>query len=72
MADFTTRHEVDSVAPLRGQPAGHVLRLVEAMLSISSTAIRGRIATGAAVRDLLPAAVWTYINERHLYGASTA
>ncbi|MFU8815956.1 MAG: nicotinate-nucleotide adenylyltransferase [Pseudomonadales bacterium] len=63
-----------STQPLR-QPAGGVLVLEAAMRDVSATRIRRGLASGGgcerqlqAVADLLPAAVYTYINEHHLYG----
>jgi nicotinate-nucleotide adenylyltransferase len=58
-------------------PAGGVLMLEVEMKEISSTAIRRALAgvgqagvdrPAAAVADLLPAAVYTYIKNHHLYG----
>ena len=58
------------------QPSGGVLVLEATMRDVSSTTIRqalaaaGRQSSGhcAAVADLLPPAVYTYIIEHHLYG----
>jgi nicotinate-nucleotide adenylyltransferase len=54
-------------------PAGGVLVLTASMLNVSASGIRRSLrgdqgGQGSAVADLLPAAVYTYIKEHHLYG----
>lgn len=55
------------------EPAGGVLILTAAMLDVSATRIRRALRGHApgetdAIADLLPAAVYTYIKNHHLYG----
>ncbi len=72
MTQLTQAHAVQAASELGRWPAGCVLRITEAMLPISSTLVRARIAAGEDARDLLPPAVWTYIKSRNLYGGPTA
>ncbi len=58
------RFRVDDVPQ---SPAGSILRLETAMLDISATEVRQRIATGASVEHLLPDVVCTYIRTHGLY-----
>ncbi|MFW6092992.1 MAG: nicotinate-nucleotide adenylyltransferase [Pseudomonadota bacterium] len=61
-----------TVAEPPQSPAGGVYMLEAPMLAISATEVRAALAAGGAgagnVADLLPAAVYTYIKQYHLYG----
>lgn len=72
MMAFDAAHATDELAHLHRDAAGFVMHLADPMLSMSSTAIRTALARGEDVRHLLPAAVWSYIKERHLYGGTPA
>lgn len=60
---------VESGERLRATAAGLVLSLEVTQLAISSTHIRGLLASGRSPRFLLPAAVADYIEKHHLYFA---
>lgn len=55
---------------LHARPCGLVLCLGQALQSQSASDVRERIAAGLPWRQLLPAAVADYIQDRGLYGAS--
>jgi nicotinate-nucleotide adenylyltransferase len=82
-ADLTWSGELAAVTAGRllddspGERAGGVLVIEAPMMNVSSTAVRRALAVvghdsansgAAAVADLLPAAVYTYIKNHHLYG----
>lgn len=72
MNAFDAAHSTVDLARLHHQRSGQVLHLPAPMMPISATDVRRRIACGEDVSGLLPAAVWTYIKERNLYGGATA
>jgi nicotinate-nucleotide adenylyltransferase len=58
----------NGVGEIADSPAGRVLFVPVTPVDVSATRLRAAIARGATPsRDELPAAVWTYINDRHLY-----
>ena len=61
------RRRVREPARLLAAPAGLVLSLEITQLDISSTHIRGLLASGRSARFLLPDSVLDYIRERGLY-----
>lgn len=58
---------VDAVDALTATPAGKVLRLGQPLHDVSATGLRGRIASGAPWKHLLPAPVAARIQARGLY-----
>ncbi len=72
MTRFDASHTTTDLAALRAAPSGFVMHLTDPMLPMSSTAIRSLLARGEDAGHLLPAAVWSYIKERHLYGGTPA
>lgn len=72
MSAFDAAHLTADLARLHDERFGSVLHLPAPMMAVSATDVRRRIAHGEDVSGLLPAAVWTYIKERHLYGGATA
>jgi nicotinate-nucleotide adenylyltransferase len=71
MSDYTAAHCVDDPAELQGRAGGGVYVFAAPMLPISATDIRARLARGDGVGELLPSAVWTYIDQHHPYGGRT-
>lgn len=64
MQSFYEQHRVDEVPQTR---AGSILGVDAAMLDISATEVRRRVATGASIEHLLPGGVCTYIRTHGLY-----
>lgn len=64
MQSFYEQHRVDEVPQTR---AGSILGIDAAMLDISATEVRRRVATGASIEHLLPGGVCTYIRTHGLY-----
>ena len=58
------RHEVSTFDPCR---IGQIYRLHAPMKEVSATDIRGKLAAGTAVTDLLAPPVYTYIRQHSLY-----
>ena len=67
VADWIQRHRLGSPGQLGEQPCGGVLVEELRPLAISSTEIRGLLATGHSARYLLPQAVLDYIESHSLY-----
>jgi nicotinate-nucleotide adenylyltransferase len=67
MAGFTARFGTDDPAELRRSAAGRVLEIKAEMLAISASEVRARCHRGEPVADLLPPAVWAYIESASLY-----
>ncbi len=68
LAEMVAGRWSDSSAALRQAPAGHVLRLRQALHPGSASEVRQRIAAGAGWDALLPPAVAGYIRRERLYG----
>ncbi len=64
MQAFYDQHRVDEVPRTR---AGSILGVEVAMLDISATEVRQRVARGASTEHLLPGGVCTYIRTHGLY-----
>lgn len=62
-----SNREIGAVTALSEQPAGRILTLPAPMELVSASEVRIRLAEGANASDLLPFAVWSYINEHRLY-----
>ncbi len=61
------RAQVETASALHQSPAGSVLLHPQAVLNVSSTAVRALMAAQKDVSELLPAAVLAYIKEHNLY-----
>jgi nicotinate-nucleotide adenylyltransferase len=72
MTAFTDAHCVADPTRLHAQAAGCVMFVTAAMLPISATDVRARLARGESADDLLPPPVSTYIRAHDLYGGSLA
>lgn len=59
--------QVETVEALHEQVAGNIMFQAVTPVDISATDIRQRIQRGESVRDLVPAAVCDYMQQRHLY-----
>lgn len=70
VSEWLAAHLTASAETLQHRPCGAVLAHEQRQLPISGTEIREMIATGHSPRYLLPDAVWTYIQERGLYGTA--
>ncbi len=55
------------VEDIHSQPSGKVIVKTLSLLPISATDIRAKRAAGISAQNLLPNAVWHYIEEKHLY-----
>jgi nicotinate-nucleotide adenylyltransferase len=61
------------VGDIAGCPAGRVLFVSVAPVEVSATRLRAAIARGEAPSsEALPAAVWTYIKDHHIYRGAAA
>ncbi len=60
-------YESHKLETLSSDPQGGILKLEAIMLNVSATAVRGAIAAGGAVANLLPGSVEAYIRRRKLY-----
>jgi nicotinate-nucleotide adenylyltransferase len=64
---YVAEHTVETVADLRKQAAGSILRVPVTQLDISATKIRQALEQGKSVRYLLPDILIGHIHSRHLY-----
>ncbi len=62
---------VDAAAELVARASGALYCLPDAMLDVSASEVRRRIAVGGNASALLPPDVWTYICSQGLYGAES-
>jgi len=67
MAQLLEQYQTDDIAALTERAAGSILLQAVAVLDVSSTDVRARLAAKEDVSDLLPVAVSAYIKEQHLY-----
>jgi nicotinate-nucleotide adenylyltransferase len=69
VADLVAATRVDALDSRFLQAAhGTIVVLDLPMLAVSATAVRAALGAGAAVQQLLPHSVYTYICQHHLYG----
>jgi nicotinate-nucleotide adenylyltransferase len=68
LSAMIARHRVAQPGELSGEAAGGLVILEAAMLDISATQIRAKLARNEDTASLLPAAVWSYIRQHQLYG----
>ena len=66
--DFLHQHRAESIVEIAGRPSGKVTFVSLTQMDISSTRIRQMLQGGLSPRFLLPDAVLSYIQSRHLYG----
>ncbi|KLJ01694.1 nicotinate-nucleotide adenylyltransferase [Luteimonas sp. FCS-9] len=69
LADCLAGRWTDDPAALSAVPAGRVLRLRQPLHAASATQVRARVAAGAPLDGLVPAAVAAFIEEKALYRA---
>jgi nicotinate-nucleotide adenylyltransferase len=67
LAKKIQRRLISDLQKLHLSESGSVLHLEVASIDISATTIKSIMRLGRSPRSMMPAAVWDYINENHLY-----